>query len=208
MNSKPTLGFWEHHAQPIRLLLHYLHIEYNVKCYSDRKVWSAEKATLGLDFPNLPYYIDGDVKLTHGWPIVKYLGRQRDLVARDEPTIIQQEIVENFLMELRNTVIETIGTKTDYLTDETDYCTGIMEPKLKLLAKFLGDKQWLTGSISYVDFMCYTFIDMMRRYSPQTIAKFPTIAQYLQRFEALPAVNHYMSSTPHKNWPLFASKAK
>ena len=49
-------------AQPIRLLLEYTGTKYVEKKYVftlDMAAWLKEKFTLGLDFPNLPYYIEG-----------------------------------------------------------------------------------------------------------------------------------------------------
>jgi glutathione S-transferase len=78
MTIVPTLGYWDIRAfaQPIRYLLKYAGIQFNDKRYpfgegstaqelnSIRKYWYLEKFTLGLDFPNLPFYLDGDVKVS------------------------------------------------------------------------------------------------------------------------------------------------
>ena len=69
MSSVPTLGYFNIRdiAQPIRLLLNYIGVEYNDKRYefgpghsmadkeSLTKYWTADKSNLGLDFPFLPY---------------------------------------------------------------------------------------------------------------------------------------------------------
>ena len=64
----PTLGYWNIRglAEPIRLLLEYCGESYKDVRYQQggapdysREEWLAEKEKLGLDFPNLPYYIDG-----------------------------------------------------------------------------------------------------------------------------------------------------
>jgi glutathione S-transferase len=53
-------------AQPIRLLLEYTGTKFEDKHMScgpapdfDRSCWTNVKPTVGLDFANLPYYIDG-----------------------------------------------------------------------------------------------------------------------------------------------------
>ena len=67
-STKPTLGYWKIRglAQQIRYMLTYLNVEFHDELYEQgespefsRKVWSDKKDSLGLDFPNLPYYIDG-----------------------------------------------------------------------------------------------------------------------------------------------------
>lgn len=66
----PLLGYWNVRglASPIRNLLRYKEAEFEEKFYEfgeeERKEWLSDRTTLDLDFPNLPYYIDGDVKLT------------------------------------------------------------------------------------------------------------------------------------------------
>jgi glutathione S-transferase len=78
MSNVPTLGYWNLRglAEPMRYLLKYKGIQFNDKRYefgpgssipeleSIRKNWSPDKFNLGLDFPNLPYYIDGDLKVS------------------------------------------------------------------------------------------------------------------------------------------------
>jgi glutathione S-transferase len=38
-----------------------------------RQAWLDQKGTLGLDFPNLPYFIDEDVKITEHMAIHQYV---------------------------------------------------------------------------------------------------------------------------------------
>ena len=54
----------------LRILLKYTGTEFEDKLLScgpapdfDRSCWLDQKFKLGLDFPNLPYYIDGDIKV-------------------------------------------------------------------------------------------------------------------------------------------------
>ena len=52
-------------------MFHYLDIDFEDKIYVvgdapdfDKTCWLEEKYNLGLEYPNLPYLIDGEVKLT------------------------------------------------------------------------------------------------------------------------------------------------
>lgn len=42
--------------------------------------WFEVKNTLGFELPNLPYLIDGDVRLTQSSAIIKYLARKAGLL--------------------------------------------------------------------------------------------------------------------------------
>ena len=73
-----TLGYWaiRGRAEPTRYLLHFLGISFNDKRYTDPEEWfKKDKFNLGLDFPNLPYFIDADdgVKLTESIAIPRYI---------------------------------------------------------------------------------------------------------------------------------------
>jgi len=74
--SIPILGYWDMrcYAEPIRHMLKYAQVQFVDKRYSFKKdtskdyhairnEWFSEKFTHGLDFPNMPYYIDGDIKV-------------------------------------------------------------------------------------------------------------------------------------------------
>ena len=76
--SAPTLGYWDTRAiaQPIRYMLKYAEVHFIDKRYpygegkslaevdEITKHWQSDKLSLGLDFPNLPYYLDGDIKVS------------------------------------------------------------------------------------------------------------------------------------------------
>jgi hypothetical protein len=59
--------FCQQLGQPIRLLLAYTDTDYEERIYEigpapdfDKSDWLRVKFNIGLDFPNLPYYIDGN----------------------------------------------------------------------------------------------------------------------------------------------------
>jgi len=74
--SKITIGYWKIRGlgQYIRLLLSYSGLEFQEVQYDNQDKWFKEdKVNLGLDFPNLPYLIDGEFKLTESASIAKYI---------------------------------------------------------------------------------------------------------------------------------------
>jgi len=51
-----------------------LNLPYEEKRYTDKQSWFGnDKINLGLDFPNLPYLIDGKLKLTEAVNISNYV---------------------------------------------------------------------------------------------------------------------------------------
>ena len=61
------------------------------KCLDIGPSWHTDdKFKLGLDFPNLPYYVDKDVKLTQSLAILRYIGKTNGLsgeTPQEEATI-------------------------------------------------------------------------------------------------------------------------
>lgn len=59
----------------LRLLLAYTGLEWTDRTYTGPETWfgSGDKLKLGLDFPNLPYLIKGNFKLTESSAIAKYI---------------------------------------------------------------------------------------------------------------------------------------
>jgi len=76
-----TFGYWKYPGKghPIRLLLEHLKVRYVDKQYdfSKKEEWfEQDKKALKLSFPNLPYLIDGETKMTESLCILSYLSRK------------------------------------------------------------------------------------------------------------------------------------
>ncbi|CAG2174865.1 unnamed protein product [Oppiella nova] len=211
--SVPTLGYYKVRAfaQPSRLLLKYTGTPFTDKYYEFgstpetlRDHWYKEKFTLGLDFPNVPYYIDANVKLTQSIAILRYLGRKHGLVARDETGLVRQDLVEQQLFDYRTGFLQTVFNKEGFEANKKKFIAETLPQWLDQLSKFLGSDQWLTGkTLTYVDFLGYEVLDWFRLFSPETIKKYNNLVQYLDRFENLPQIKAYMKSNEFISWPLF-----
>ncbi len=85
MDQKVTLGYWGIRglAQVSRLLLAYTGAVWEDHKYAQREDWfDKDKKELGFSFPNLPYLIDGDFKLTESKAINLYIIRR---AGKNEP---------------------------------------------------------------------------------------------------------------------------
>ena len=80
--GKILIGYWHIRGlgRHIVLVAEYVGANYEVKDYYlspapeySREVWLSEKFNLGLDFPNLPYLVHGDLKLTETRAIIRYI---------------------------------------------------------------------------------------------------------------------------------------
>jgi glutathione S-transferase len=139
------LGYWKIRglAQPIRLLLKYTGTEFEDVTYVQGEAWTSVKFTLGLDFPNLPYLLDGDLKMTESKAIIHYIARKNDLCGNTEAERVAVEMVEGVVEGMRSRF-----TGMCYNAKFDDVRDGVMEyeaQKLKELSAYLGEKNWFAG---------------------------------------------------------------
>ncbi|UYV82330.1 GSTM3 [Cordylochernes scorpioides] len=202
-----ALGYWDIRglASSIRYLLHYVDQDFDDHVYPygpapeySRDSWLKVKYTLGLDFPNLPYYIDGNVKLTQSNAILRYLARKHGLNGKSEEETQQLEVLEQQFNDLRwDMGMLCYDPNFENLKDQ--YLKELPE-KLKLYAEYLQDKSWFLGDrITYVDFLAYDALDFQRALKKDSIDDFPNLVDYLKRFEELPAISKYMNSSKFNN---------
>jgi len=198
----PVLGYWNIRglAQPIRYLLAYTGTEYKDKRYAfgpapefDRSSWLNEKFTLGLDFPNNPYYIDGDIKITQSLAILRHLARKHKLDGATEQEKIRIDMVEQQLTD-NNMAFARICYDPNFETLKVEFLKNLPN-MLELLSKFLGDCEFFAGNnITYVDFMAYEILEKFNLFAPEIVGKFQNLKQFMTRIAALPAIAKYLNS--------------
>ncbi|XP_033008359.1 glutathione S-transferase Mu 1-like isoform X3 [Lacerta agilis] len=210
------LGYWDIRglAGAIRLLLEYTGTPYEDKQYVfgdapdfDASQWTNVKETLGLDFPNLPYLIDGETKITQSNAIIRYIARKHKMCGESEEEIIRMDILENQLMDVRM-AFARVCYSPDFEKLKPDYLEQI-PGELKLLSQFLGDRKWFAGKkITYVDFLAYDVLERLWMFQPKYFEQFPNLKDFLARFEALEKISAYMKSGRFLKTPIFLRNAK
>jgi len=191
-----VLAYWPIRglAQPIRLLLNYCGEEFEDKRFeigAAGESWFSIKHNLGLDFPNLPYFIDGDIKVTQSNAILRYIARKHNLCGETEPEKVAVDVVMEQIMDLRNGLVKMCY---DPKGDKDGYVKGL-PAKLEVFSKYLGGKTWMTGDkIAFPDFAMYEMLDQHRILFPGSLDEYKNLLEYVDRFEELPAIKTYMDS--------------
>eukprot|EP01096_Ripella_sp_DP13-Kostka_P003750 TRINITY_DN155_c0_g1_i1.p1 TRINITY_DN155_c0_g1~~TRINITY_DN155_c0_g1_i1.p1 ORF type:complete len:240 (-),score=105.75 TRINITY_DN155_c0_g1_i1:30-689(-) len=205
------IAYWDIRGliQPVKLLLAHVGAEYENIEYScgpapefSRDSWMSVKDTLGLDFPNLPYLIDGDVKLTQSNAILRYLARKFGLEGETEEERVRIDLMAEEAMDFRNAVVRlSYNPNFEHLKDAhiNEYL-----PKLFTgLEKFLGERPFFAGQkISFPDFVLYELLDQNKCMEPTVLDNFPKLQAFTQRIEALPNIAAYMSSDRFRKSPI------
>jgi len=200
-----TLCYWNVRAmgEISRLLLRYSGVS-----WKDDQVpldstgftrWKAEKYNLGLDLPNLPYLIDGDMKITQSVAIIRYLGRKFGLVPGDnEQDIVKCEMIEQEVTDLRAAFMD-ICLEVEKFKEMVPGYLENLEKKLGVLDKFVGVGPFVLGEkLTYVDFMVFEFVSQIDKLAPEQVAKATNIGRLLQHFQDLPQLREWFSSDEFK----------
>ncbi|CAI9151784.1 unnamed protein product [Rangifer tarandus platyrhynchus] len=212
------LGYWDIRglAHAIRLLLEYTDSNYEEKKYTmgdapdyDRSQWLNEKFKLGLDFPNLPYLIDGAHRLTQSNAILRYIARKHNMCGETEEKI-RVDILENQTMDVRLHMAR-ICYSPDFEKLKPGYLKEIPE-KMKQFSEFLGKRPWFAGDkLTFVDFLAYDVLDWHCIFEPTCLDEFPNLKDFIARFEViplvLPRISAYMKSSRFHPNPMFLKLA-
>ncbi|KAF8785295.1 glutathione S-transferase class-mu 26 kDa isozyme 47-like [Argiope bruennichi] len=208
---KPVVGYWNIRGlvEPIRYILHYNNVDFEDKRYplSDRQLWEKEKFNLNLDFPNLPYYIDDDVRLTQSVAILRYLAEKYGLDGKTKAEKLLVSLAEQQIIDFR-TSFGRLCYDPNFEKTKPEFEKKV-PVQLKFVADFLGNRKYLAGdSLTYVDFMAYDTLDYYLYLIPNVFADFPVLKEYHQRIRNLPELQAYLKSSQYQRWPFFSPEAQ
>nr|XP_010587853.1 glutathione S-transferase Mu 1-like [Loxodonta africana] len=210
-----TLGYWDIRGlgHVIRLLLEYTDSNYEEKRYTigdapdyDKSHWLNEKFKLSLDFPNLPYLIDGPHKLTQSNAILHYIARKHNLCGETEEEEIRMDILENQVMDTRMNFV-MLCYNPDFEKLKPQYLEELPD-KMRLFSEFLGQRPWFAGDkITFVDFLAYDVLDLNRIFDPKCLDAFPNLKDFMAHFEGLKRIAAYMKSSRFLPRPIYTNQA-
>ena len=133
---------------------------------------------MGFDFPNLPYLIDGDFKLTESKSIMKYL------CYKHRPAMLGRTAAELATADMVSRVHDDMHLKfANYSSNIGD--TPELQAELyaagQKLSNFLGKKTFIVGDqLTYVDFSMYELLDNLNYLSrgKKTFETYPNLKHF------------------------------
>ena len=107
-----------------------------------RDSWYSVKNTLGITFPNLPYFIDGDLKFSESAAIIKFICSKYgpNLLGRTPEELAHVEMMAGVVGDLKGAV-----TNPSYTTGDRAAITAVILEKIKPISAYLADKTFLVG---------------------------------------------------------------
>ena len=159
------IGYWpiRARAEVLRMLLKYLNLDYQEVNYTP-KTWFPNKDNLGFDFPNLPYLIDGDNKITESQALNYYICRKSgrmDLLGVTDEEKLQYSTLQSMLIDIYEKIY-LIVSSDDPMKKYKIFKRATFNHQIKKLSKYLDDKEYLIGYLTLADFYFAYIFEIMR----------------------------------------------
>lgn len=213
-NDKLLLGYWDIRgfAQHIRFLLEYTGANWEEKLYHQEgreavppftSDWVKVKHSLDLDFPNLPYLIDGNLRITQSKAILRYIGRKfpdLHLLGRDDHDMAHVDMLLDQFYDINGNVVSNIydfGVVLDFINGTGDHD---LPNALKEVSNYLGSKAWFLGDyLTVIDFVMYEYVSLSMAYTkyagfPDYFSSYPALVAFHSRFSQIPSIESYLKS--------------
>ena len=159
---KPKIvhGYWKIRGvgEPIRYMLECINqpwedVQYELGDAPDFSMdeWTSAKDELELDFPNIPYMIDGKTKLTNPFAIMKYLAYQYspELAGETVEGKAEIEMLHEKIIDAKKVI-----TGPCYVGENRQKLIGLAKKKLIPIVEYLGEKKFLVeDKLTLIDFM-------------------------------------------------------
>ncbi len=197
-------GYWpfKGRAEPIRLLLALLKIEYKEVNPKSRKLFKQSAKDLGLPFHNLPYLIDGKTKIAESTAIPLYVAWKAgriDLFGGENLERVQHQMVCGVLLDVQQVVIEVIF-RPDYEV-VWELKEKFLYEKIEELSTFLAEKPFFLGQLTYSDlifFVSYEAAELIATSfgKPSFFEKYQNLKLLYNRVAALEGIREYLKNDP------------
>ena len=162
---------------------------------NNKAEWTEQdKNSLGIEFPNLPYIIDGDFKLTECKAIAVYIcdkwcpalmgsnpGERANIIMMQQ---VLSDQVFSWLM---------LAFQQDDRQVVIDKCISTFPP----IAEHLGSKNFMQGNdITMIDFYMFDLVETILELcqDERIYTTHPALPAFMDRMRALPTLAAYMNS--------------
>jgi len=180
------------------MMLSYIGVDYEEATYyttedpASRESWLKGKFEHGMDFPNLPHFIDKKedgnlVAITEHNAVQYYLADRYwpDLLGQSPQDRATADMMMNLIVQARGATTLPIYMNPNFKNEELQ---EVAQAKARIFSDFLRDKKFILGdSLCFADFSLYELICYFEFLCGKELLEYnPDLMDYVMRIEALP----------------------
>ena len=177
-------------------------ITYTKEC--TEKWLEEDKKNQGIAFPNLPYLIDGDLKLSQSNSIMKYLEKKYgSYFTGDLAHDIKFDILLESIVDIRGPFTNMCYGEGEMAKKKDAYLSPRTLFKWEYFDGYLKDKKYLTGdSLCAADFAFWNLVDYNHIFDPKILENYTNIMRFKKDFESEPKIEAYLKNPSYKQFPI------
>ena len=151
------LGYWGIRGlgHTARLLLNYTGATWKDKKYTDRDSWfEQDKKNLGMSFPNLPYLLEGNLKVTESMAVYRYIinrSDKKDLMGKNLQDQGKVDNLTGVFEDIQKAIFGLIFSEN--YEQEKQKVLEQVKGKFGLVQKFYADNEFSLGYFTLADFL-------------------------------------------------------
>ena len=202
--SRLIYGYWPIRAGPRgsinRHILYYKGVDFEDLKHTG-ETWAAFKASGELEFPNLPYIIDGDFKLTESKAVTCYL------CEKYAPELLGANVAEKGKVLMLQNVIADWFMGVAGMTFSNEDRDAAIEKAMTTIAPIaaaLGSNDWFVGSgLTFIDFLMWEVCETVNGLCQDTrlFTAHANLQAHHARVAAIPAFAAYVASDKFTRTP-------
>ena len=165
--------------------------------------WLADREALGLDFPNLPYWLEdgkSGVKLTQSHAILQHVARLGGLEGTTGEVQATALMLLELSRELRDPYVK-LSYGSSFETRKGAFIASLDAPLARLEAFAAKSGAFLCGEFTFVDLVWADLIEQFLCLAPDCLAACPTLQAHQQAVWALPKMAAYRASAAFVDHP-------
>ena len=197
--------------EPLRYLLSYLDVQYTLR-YHDHREWFRVKDLQNLDFPDLPYLIDGDKRITDTQAIMTHIifkYGKNELLGKPGKDEINFLTVYGVLKDVMDGFLRVVFSKEYAKTYEKTYKV-LFSSKMRYMDRYLAEKEYLLGYMTAVDFILLALLDTFIVIETKLgrdllINKHPKLKAFRERMLKLDFIRQVRENSDSKDFPIFST---
>lgn len=176
------------------MLLHHLGVKFEDKRYkigdNSSEAWKNQKDKLGMPFPNLPYFIDGDVKHSETLAVLRSICRiyRPEYLGRNQKEQAYTDSFANSIYDLLNSWIPPYLQPADWADKKPEACAAAKKHIETIIACMQNNKFLAGNDVTYIDFMTYGYLKLLKVYDESIVTGFPKIVEYMRNMASLKGV--------------------